>query len=423
MRGGVRRREETGGRSLGGKARLCPTGYTGTVPTEGCGGYVACSSGSPGTSQACAAGTAFDMSTGGCNFPDAVDCRWGDELEDELGSDKFYDGDGEDGDGDGEVKFCPPMYTGRAPTTGCKGYVQCNAGKEGLSAFCPPNTKFDRNTQQCGYSVDGCEMLVDQGPEEEEAPPDNPLDAFCPPDYTGRAPIDGCRGFVSCNSGQAGRSRLCPSGTLFDVMTLACSYSPSVADRCEAVFAEPTPAPATRDELQERRDAPVGCPPGHTGNVALPGCEGYVYCQQGVRIANYTCNAGTLYDPAIQNCNWADSVDCDTTKAPSFAPTPGPSGAPSWRPTGAPVEFDRTNTVYYPDFSNGVCRDDGLYPPDVSNQYLFHDSAECCETYFPKNMDACVEATAPTPGPTREGSPGECFFPSVTTVVSAPPLR
>ncbi|EJK73968.1 hypothetical protein THAOC_04386 [Thalassiosira oceanica] len=326
--------------------------------------------------------------------------------EDELGT--GGDGGGDDGgdEDDAPSRFCPPAYTGRAPTDACRGYVQCNAGKEGLSAYCPPNTKFDSGTQQCGYSVVGCEMLVDNGPAAEEAPPANPLDGYCPVDYTGRAPIDGCRGYVSCSSGEAGRSRLCPSGTLFDVMTLACSYSSSVADRCEALNTEPTPAPATREEMQAKRESQqVECPPGHSGNVPLPGCERYIYCQQGVLLQNYTCNAGTLYDPAIQNCNWADSVTCDTTKAPSFAPTLRPSGEPSGRPTGSPVAFDRSGTVYYPDFTRGVCKDDGNFPPNVPNQYLFHHGTECCETYFPGNMDACLEATAPTPSPVREGSP------------------
>ena len=410
MRGRNARRQTTHGagggpRSLAGeKAPLCPTGYTGTVPTESCSGYVACTSGAAGTSQACAAGTVYDMASATCTWPDAVSCRWGDELEVELGTGGGSDEDEVEG---APSRFCPPMYNGRAPTTGCEGYVQCNAGKEGLSAYCPPNTSFDRNTQQCSYAAEDCEMMVDQGPGEEESPPENPLDGYCPDDYTGRAPIDGCKGYVSCESGEARRSRLCPDGTLFDIMTLACSYSSSVADRCEALNVEPTPAPATRDEMRAQYDSiMIECPPGHSGNVPLPGCERYIYCQQGVLLQNYTCNAGTLYDPSIQNCNWADAVECETTKAPSFAPTLRPSGTPSGKPTESPVAFDRTGKVYYPDFSRGVCSDDGDFPPDVPNQYLFHRAEDCCGTYFPGNMDDCLEATAPTPSPVREGFQG-----------------
>ncbi len=345
--------------------------------------------------QACASGTQFDVTSGTCTWPDGVDCKTGSDLLSQVGS----GGDGSD-DEDEASRFCPERYTGRAPSTNCKGYVECANGVGGLSAKCPPSTEFNHVTQQCQYDLDGCDMLNgdDGEPASNEPKHVNELDQYCPTDFTGRAPTENCEGYVDCKNGQAKRSKSCPGTTRFSAMIMACTY---VESGCDAVQTDdPTPPPLTKVQMDELREEPVGCPDGHTGNVALPGCESYVYCSNGNEISRVKCGDGTLFNVVGGFCNWAAEVTCETTKMPSQSPTESPSQFPTVQPTLNPVELDLDGTVYYPNFTSGTCPSDGNQPADVGRQYLFADATSCCNRYFAANMDACVQASAPTTSPT-----------------------
>ena len=308
--------------------------------------------------------------------------------------------------------FCPPNYSGRAPTTNCEGYVDCISGKEGIHIKCLDRQKFSVMVSQCAYNVDTCQMLVQQ---DDDATTNtnndndnihlNTLDKYCPMDYTGRAPISNCEGYVDCDNGIAKRSKSCTEdGTQFDIMTLSCKSGLS-ADDCDVVLQinNPTVSPITKEVLSYNL---YSCPHELTGYKVLPGCKDYIYCYNGIEQGRHTCPEGTLYDGTY--CSWADTVSCLITALPTSLP----SFQPTWLPTNNPSQHytpptvldlqDSNIAIYYPNFMNGVCLNDDQYPPNDVNikQYLFTSSDKCCSTYFSNNMERCLDATKPTPSPT-----------------------
>mmetsp|Transcript_38031 Transcript_38031/g.68502 ORF Transcript_38031/g.68502 Transcript_38031/m.68502 type:complete len:974 (+) Transcript_38031:49-2970(+) len=400
--------------------KFCPGEYTGKAPTSKCSGYVSCTDGKPTSAvQACAAGTAYDVKSGTCTWPDSVTCKVGDDLLVQLGLSKGDD-DGDDtnnsgnnGKKDDVSKFCPDRYTGRAPSAKCGGYVQCKAGVEGLSAKCPPQTKFNSMTSLCEYNLDQCEMLVGDNPSDSDYVGVNELDKYCPVDYSGRAPTHKCEGYVDCRAGKAKRSKNCPGETKFDIMMLACTFSETGCDALEVEGTVPTPSP--NSEMVQLEPIVEGCPEGHTGYITIPGCEQYIYCVNGAEKQRFDCSAGTLFFKAGGYCNWADQVTCDTNKLPTASPTPNPSYMPTIEPTFVPTELDIMGDVFYPNFSDGVCLGDGRYPSDVGRQYLFHSAGNCCEVYFATNMENCLRASRPTPAPTP--SAGKEWYPDYNNEV------
>lgn len=55
---------------------------------------------------------------------------------------------------------------------------------------------------------------------------------------------------------------------------------------------------------------------------------------------------------------------------------------------------------YYPNFASGLCLNDGRFPQDVSDKYLFDNASSCCNAFFRTNIQDCLSAKAPTPSPT-----------------------
>ena len=85
------------------------------------------------------------------------------------------------------------------------------------------------------------------------------------------------------------------------------------------------------------------CSEGHTGYVALLGCQQYVYCSAGTEMTTFDCAPGTLFTG--QTCTWADQVDCQATQRPSRSPVTAPTYAPTVSPTEFPTELDIYNQV------------------------------------------------------------------------------
>ncbi|KAL7532020.1 hypothetical protein ACHAXR_004383, partial [Thalassiosira sp. AJA248-18] len=402
-------------------SKFCPDEYTGKAPTTRCAGYVGCVSGKQTSSvQPCASGTVFDVKSSTCTWPDKVVCKVGEELLDNGGK----GGDDDEDEEDEVSKFCPARYTGRAPTSQCKGYVQCNKGKGGLSVNCPPKTTFNSMSNLCEYNLDKCEMLAGEDNTTKSNEPNvNELDKFCPRDYTGRAPTKKCAGYVDCKNGKAKRSKQCPGETKFDIMILACTYNADMG--CDALQVDeeaaisgggggggPTASPVTSRE-ERIKELVVGCPEGHTGHITLPGCQQYIWCAGGNEITKFNCPDGTLFNG--QYCGWADTITCETTQIPTLAPSGGPTMYPTGEPTYTPTELDMEGDIYYPNFSDGTCRGDGNYPPNVGRQYLFSQSVNCCETYFPTNMENCLKKGIPSPAPTPTG--GKQWYPDYANSV------
>mmetsp|Transcript_20609 Transcript_20609/g.38971 ORF Transcript_20609/g.38971 Transcript_20609/m.38971 type:complete len:385 (-) Transcript_20609:175-1329(-) len=101
-----------------------------------------------------------------------------------------------------------------------------------------------------------------------------------------------------------------------------------------------------------------------------------------------------------------ESTTPTKSKKPSKRPTLSPTNTtkePGENLNLAPIESNTEGDIYYPNFSNGLCLSDGNVPPDVSEGYLFENATECCDTYFPTNMEACLQARVPTAAPTPLG--------------------
>ena len=141
-------------RSLASKT-YCPPEKTGRVPTEHCRAYVECVEGVQGNDRFnCPPGTIFDVAADTCNWPDAVS-----ECNPFIA---YADGQAtNDVDESNTINYCPAEYTGRAPTSGCSGYVNCVYGEPTSVANCQTSTTFDSETLMCVSGKTECKLLVD----------------------------------------------------------------------------------------------------------------------------------------------------------------------------------------------------------------------------------------------------------------------
>lgn len=466
-------------------ANICPEGHTGRVPTAGCTGYADCVNGVVSIQYPCTAGTLYDKKSGICNWPSSVICEADAEEPEEYDDDDDYVDDYLDDDTSGDeiyAKFCPAGFNGKAPTTDCLGYVVCTNGEEGLSTKCPANSLFNSMTLRCEYGYNDCQLLVtksvdendltqyakycpdsysgkaptqgcggyvkcDQGSvtdvlkcpqgtkfdvmklactyadveceaedgheEEEEEEKEVDHSKYCPTDYTGRAPTKNCNGYIDCRKGKVNLIKDCPVGTKFDVMILACTFSEV---QCEASVEDtdyPTPSPESdgKKDKEDRPDRVVlddTCPAGFTGNKAINACTGYIYCAAGTRLGVFKCTAGTLFDAESGYCNWAANVNTDipacATSSPSYTPTMAPL-YPTISPSYTPTILNLEGEIFYPDYKNGVCKNDGKYPPSLSSIYLRASAHGCCSAFFDSAYDRCMLAftsEAPSSAPSGD---------------------
>ena len=122
--------------------------------------------------------------------------------------------------------YCPPEFSGRVPTQNCNGYVDCVNGVQALNIFeCPPGTIFDASKDTCNWpdAVSKCSpyLAYEEGtPTEMEE--ENTDSLFCPAEFTGRAPISRCAGYVNCVYGEATSMASCQKFTAFDSKSQMC---------------------------------------------------------------------------------------------------------------------------------------------------------------------------------------------------------
>jgi len=260
------------------------------------------------------------------------------------------------------------------------------------------------------------------------------LDNYCPPNYTGLAPLKDCIGYVDCQNGVAKRSKACNSSNnlKFDIMTLSCVANMNEND-CEVYYnidaekqqllddsiandnndGAPTQSPIKGNFNKKRNEYQtqiISCPPTYTGYKSLPGCTSYIYCRDGVEEGRYTCGSGTIYNGEI--CVWAQDYQCDSTLIPTYTPSSSPTYKPSNSPSYSPTPLNMEGSIYYPNFMKGICLNDGNQPIGVDKMYLFSTSSGCCTTYFPSNMELCLDATSPTPAPSPTF--GAIWYPDYT---------
>eukprot|EP00804_Cyclotella_cryptica_P026581 CCRYP_014012-RA/>CCRYP_014012-RA protein AED:0.02 eAED:0.02 QI:30/1/1/1/0.33/0.28/7/1023/902 len=368
-------------------SNFCPAEYTGKAPTTDCLGYVVCTAGKEGLSTKCPTGSFFNSMTLRCEYG-FEDCQL---LVSQEKMNNLAD----------YAQYCPDDYTGKAPTDNCEGYVKCVKGKVDTALKCPTGTKFDVMKLACTYADVTCGK-TDVPDNKDEVD----VSVYCPDEYTGRAPTANCLGYVDCKNGKVTSEKPCPSGTLFDVMILACTYSDV---NCEAVPASfpPTPSPEKKTK-PERVVVDEDCPEGYSGNKAIDACKSYIYCQLGKRISKFDCTAGTVFDPRLGYCNWPQNVDTSvpecSTSSPSYTPTLSPM-YPTVSPSYSPTPLDLEGELFYPDYKNGVCKNDGKHPPSLSKIYLRSSAQGCCASFFNDTFNRCMQAfisEAPSMAPSGE---------------------
>ena len=348
--------------------------------------------------------------------------------------------------------LCPsPQSTGTYPTNNCYGYIHCTNGIQSSNVIqCSSGTLFDVKSRLCTWPhlleggckvgdelLDGEDIADNNNTNDEETNNDqelHSLDNYCPPNYTGLAPLKDCIGYVDCQNGVAKRSKACNSSNnlKFDIMTLKCVANMNDGD-CEVYNIDdekqqqelddsavddnnggaPTQSPIKDNSNKKRSEYQtqiISCPPTYTGYKSLPGCTSYIYCRNGIEEGRYTCGSGTIYNGEI--CVWAQDYQCDTTLIPTYMPSSSPTYKPSNSPSYSPTPLNMDGSIYYPNFMKGICLNDGNQPIGVDKMYLFSTSSGCCSTYFPSNMELCLDATSPTPAPSP--TYGAIWYPDYT---------
>eukprot|EP00804_Cyclotella_cryptica_P026580 CCRYP_014013-RA/>CCRYP_014013-RA protein AED:0.00 eAED:0.00 QI:30/1/1/1/0.5/0.33/3/2244/631 len=369
-------------------SNFCPAEYTGKAPTTDCLGYVVCTAGKEGLSTKCPTGSVFNSMTLRCEYG-FEDCQL---LVSQEKMNNLAD----------YAQYCPDDYTGKAPTENCEGYVKCVKGKVDTALKCPTGTKFDVMKLACTYADVACGKTdVPDNKDEMD------VSVYCPDEYTGRAPTANCLGYVDCKNGKVTSEKTCPSGTLFDVMILACTYSDVNCEATVPASFPPTPSPEKKTK-PERVVVDEDCPEGYTGNKAINACKSYIYCQLGKRISKFDCTAGTVFDPLLGYCNWPQNVDTSvpecSTSSPSYTPTLSPI-YPTVSPSYSPTPLDLEGELFYPDYKNGVCKNDGKHPPSLSKIYLRSSAQGCCASFFNDTFNWCMQAfisEAPSMAPSGE---------------------
>jgi hypothetical protein len=159
-------------------------------------------------------------------------------------------------------------------------------------------------------------------------------------------PINGCKDYVKCYNGNQVSQLSCSEGFLFDVGTGQCLWADSV-DGCRVSPLNPVPdstpkpsipsnphpesAQTSRPNTALSYHVYILCKEVSSGYVPFNGCKEYIRCENGRPVAREVCADGLLYDSAISQCNYADSVSvCDVpTTVPTSKPIEFPTSLPS----------------------------------------------------------------------------------------------
>ena len=172
---------------------ICPTGYTGLVPSETCSSFQHCVSGETvGGFIPCPDGLLFDEALQVCNWDYAVSCS-----------------------------ICPTGYTGLVPSETCSSFQHCVSGETvGDLIPCPDGLLFDEALQVCNYAY----SVSCNG-----SPPDGGPGPQCPAGFSGVIAVDSCTGFRHCSNGVLiSAKQSCSAGLLFDESTQSCNWSSAV---------------------------------------------------------------------------------------------------------------------------------------------------------------------------------------------------
>eukprot|EP00956_Cyclotella_meneghiniana_P006054 scaffold7867_cov77-Cyclotella_meneghiniana.AAC.5 len=124
------------------------------------------------------------------------------------------------------------------------------------------------------------------------------------------------------------------------------------------------------------------------GYIQVPGseCSVFVQCANGAIGQTFNCAAGLIYDPSINQCNWATGVTCGPDyECPSEEPTPSP---PTGEPTSGPTEFQ------YPPTESPV-RERGGSRPGSSSSNVGYNSQATSQNSNPLPQQIDIDSAGP----------------------------
>jgi len=249
--------------------------------------------------------------------------------------------------------------------------------------------------------------------------PDQNGDCTSPSDNCGGNPWEQCTPGVNCPWWQDfSKAESCTTGPdvplgiweIYDTKESCCktnfAYSNICAFQIDAGIPSHYPTITRLPTIGSEAEVLSTANPARTMYPTNPPFKGPTAFPISKELAVLTTSDETSKNQIIAPAGSKDSTSPTNSKEPSKRPTLSPTNItkePGENLTLAPIESNTEGGIYYPNFSNGLCLSDGNLPPDVSEEYLFENATECCDTYFPTNMEACLQARVPTAAPTPLG--------------------
>ena len=153
-------------------------------------------------------------------------------------------------------------------------------------------------------------------------PTEEDLD-FCKDQKNGQYTHPDCSKYYFCSNSKTAIEE-CPAGLYFNPLYSYCDYdfnmdmtrcegetttSTSTESSASTASTESTASTTTKPEVED----PDFCKSHPNGLHRHPDCSKYYQCYHNGMQVVQQCPPGTLFQQAIQSCDWAINVDCDTT--------------------------------------------------------------------------------------------------------------
>ncbi|KAH8261308.1 hypothetical protein KR044_006994, partial [Drosophila immigrans] len=310
------------GQCNGTPAPECVDGEVKKNPSN-CAGYFSCINGEF-VAQLCGTGLYWNADEkqcqkdeGQCNNPPGPGCTEGNAIPDPsdcaafyncsnsqlvhqvCGSGLYFNADAKKCQKDeGQCKPTPSPVcvegTVTANPANCAGFLEC-INNVWVARQCAPTNYFDTSANKCVVDSEGvCVPKV--------------CDPDCcdrPNDWMG--PVDkNCSAYIHCVYGNKFQVR-CPNNLQFNDDTKQCDYPENV--KCEDGSAPPSgPTAGPSGTYCEAKGRCVGQPDGEMLGIPNTCSNAYIVCQCECEI-NFACNAGLIFNPKINVCDWPNNVD------------------------------------------------------------------------------------------------------------------
>ena len=415
------------------------------VAHENCNQFYVCNGGKPIT-LICPPNLLFNPAKDQCDWPENVDC--GNRVIPDPEESVSIFGVGKS-DADNAPESVPgnnwnpseaPAICAADDSEGvlvahenCNEFYICNGGQP-IASICPPNLLFNPAKDQCDWSdnVDCGDRVI---PEESDSTPGvtepesdpgnnwNPSEApaICAADKSEGVLVahENCNQFYQCNGGNP-IALICPPGLLFNPAIDQCDW-PANVDCGDRVIPDPEESVSIFGVGKSDADNAPESVPGNNWNpseapaicaaddsegvlVAHENCNEFYICNGGQPIASI-CPPNLLFNPAKDQCDWSDNVDCGDRVIPEESDsTPGvtePESDPgnNWNPSEAPaicaadksegvlVAHENCNQFYQCNGGEPIAL---ICPPGL----LFNPAIDQCD--WPFNVE-CGDRVIPDP--------------------------